>query len=53
MWLDLPAIRIHTGRGLSAAKISGFDPPLTTVWTAYPTDPLLAFLHPPIELPGG
>jgi hypothetical protein len=30
-------------------KIGSFDPPLTSAWTAYPTHPLLALLHPPVE----
>jgi hypothetical protein len=31
-------------------KISGFDPSLMTVWTPDSAEPLLAFLHPPVEL---
>ena len=30
-------------------KISGLDPSLPPVWTAYTTEPLLTFLHPPVE----
>ena len=32
-------------------KISSSDPPSTAVCTAYATEPLLPFFHPPIELP--
>jgi hypothetical protein len=31
-------------------KINSFDPTLTAVFAAYPTQPLLALFHPPIEL---
>jgi hypothetical protein len=41
----LPSSWVLFGR----AKISGPDPLLTTVWTSYPTKPLLALLHPPGE----
>jgi hypothetical protein len=32
------------------SKINSSDPPLAAVWTAYATEPLPAFLHPPVEL---
>jgi hypothetical protein len=42
------------GNSLSLAsgrtKINSLDPLLTTVWTSYPSEPLLPFFHPPIEL---
>jgi hypothetical protein len=31
-------------------KIRSFDPSLTAVWTAYPSQPLLALFDPPVEL---
>jgi hypothetical protein len=31
-------------------KIRSFDPPLTTVWSPYTAQPLLALLHPPVEM---
>jgi hypothetical protein len=34
-------------------KISRLDPFLTTVRTSYPTQPLLALLHPPVERASG
>ena len=30
-------------------KISGLDPPLTPIWTAYPAQPLQPLFHPPVE----
>jgi len=30
-------------------KIGGFDPLLTTIWTAHTAQPLLPLFHPPIE----
>ena len=33
-------------------KISSSNPDLTTVWTAYATPPLPAFLHPVVEIAG-
>jgi hypothetical protein len=34
-------------------KIWGFDPLLTSVWTAHTTQPLSPLFHPPIELASG
>jgi hypothetical protein len=31
-------------------KIRSFDPSLTAVWTAHPSQPLLALFDPPVEL---
>ena len=31
-------------------KIRSFDPSSTAVWTAYPSQPLLALFDPPVEL---
>jgi hypothetical protein len=31
-------------------KIRSFDPSLTAVWTAYPSQPLLALFDPPVQL---
>jgi hypothetical protein len=36
----------------SRDEINSSDPPLPAVCTAYPTPPLLPFLHPPVELAG-
>jgi hypothetical protein len=53
-WLcAYPRPRRHKSR-LTApgrTKINSFDPPLSTVCTAYPTEPLLSVSHEPIELP--
>jgi hypothetical protein len=38
---------------LRRTQISSFDPSLTTIWTAYPAQPLLAFLDPPVERAAG
>jgi hypothetical protein len=40
----------HNLRAARETKISGFDPPLTAVCTAYAAPPFPPFLHPPIEL---
>jgi hypothetical protein len=37
-------------RTVRRSKISSFDPPLTAVFASYPTHPLLALFHPPIQL---
>ncbi len=35
---------------LPGTKINSSDPASTAIGTAYPTPPVLAFFHPPIEL---
>ena len=35
---------------LGGTKISGLDPPLTAVFAAHPSEPLLAFSDPPVQL---
>ena len=51
------ASAVQTGRGLTAffglPKIWGFDPLLTSVWTAHTTQPPSPLFHPPIELASG
>jgi len=40
------------GFSFGRAKISGLEPLLTTVWTSYPAQPLLALLHPALAAIG-